>query len=832
VPSAEEIEFVNRTEELEALRVRIPPLATAPTLTFLRSPSGYGKSRLTDRLVESLAIPRPTCVIVDPAIRSKSRSDRVYAWFFVQRAAEPTAIRTHNSHRHFRTFAQFVRKQHPSHIHWRALFESLKEVTSPSKLIKIAIDLAEDIFKRGRYSPDALLQNDGSFATQLAQDYVRALANYRPTVFVIRECQNIDPESLRFFLTLGADTSHSAVIFEYTTLTNRFSSDHEKLIFETVVPKDDSLMVFDLLRLSLGEFRNLLKRHAPVDKTIEAAVELSWDGNLRIIKEMKYRLMVGASGDTAHHPLLLPDALRANISALPKRRRLLLALMASHVEAIGRDALFSVLRRIDSSVTSHDFEADINELATKERYLQVAGAHVALADEDLLESLTSSPAMVPLMRLADTGLRNFYLDILDGKALTSVPLQSALRQAIALCARTGDIVALRSLVRSLDSAVRQSYDQTLYVTIVADTVIGRTDLSELERRELVEWASAAAYEVGDFPTAVSLLESLPETRPYDDALLACCYGEVNRHDEAVTLARRLRSHSSDAHADVVLVSRLIECANLFANGKKGDAAALHAAVRSDSGFSTSPLFGFVLRFTEIIHDFPECTEDVLKSVELLRSHGLGRSAAYSQLAAAMHLSYAGQLDLARRLVSNAKDELLPYVRDRQIILNNEVVLELLAAQPKVDACLRSLDTALFTVRDDFSRLVLQNNRLICCWLLGDITRATHCAAVIEDILRAPGFGNRDVFWTTCFNAWAFFAEIGDVHRAEEFKNVAFAQDINECCYQSYWRVRFGLDVAAESKFEFLLRFKYHPEYLSHWVIDLDGLAALKARFVQ
>jgi hypothetical protein len=41
-----------------------------------------------------------------------------------------------------------------------------------------------------------------------------------------------------------------------------------------------------------------------------------------------------------------------------------------------------------------------------------------------------------------------------------------------------------------------------------------------------------------------------------------------------------------------------------------------------------------------------------------------------------------------------------------------------------------------------------------------------------------------------------------------------------------------LDVAAESKFEFLLRFKYHPEYLSHWVIDLDGLAALKARFVQ
>jgi hypothetical protein len=139
-----------------------------------------------------------------------------------------------------------------------------------------------------------------------------------------------------------------------------------------------------------------------------------------------------------------------------------------------------------------------------------------------------------------------------------------------------------------------------------------------------------------------------------------------------------------------------------------------------------------------------------------------------------------------------------------------------------------LNDALLSVRDDFSRLVLQNNRLICYWLSGETDRAARCAEVIEDILAAPGFGNQDVFWTTCFNAWAFFSEVGNNERAEAFRAKAFAIDLAGCCYQSYWKVRFGLVSGPAAGFDFLLQFKYHPEYLSHWVIDLEGLSVLKA----
>jgi hypothetical protein len=815
-----EIEFVNRTEELLALRSRIPPSARENSLTFLRAPSGFGKSRLTDHLLETSPTDGPTFVVVDPAIRSKQRSDRIYPWFFVQRAAEPNAARN-KSGREFRSFAEYLRRSQYARINWKHVYENLKEAFSLSKLARFTFELGENLLKTGRYSPEAILQDDGRFATQIAQEYVTQLAYHRPTVFVIRESQNIDPESLRFFLTVGEETATIAVILEYTSPDNRFSPDHEKVILDTVT-RESSLIIFDLLRLDLKEFRALLQRYSPLDKQVEAAVEIAWDGNLRIIKELKYRLMLGRSVEDSK-PLLA--TIEQNLELLPKRRRLLLAVIASNVEAIAPEVIIATAKRIEPNAASKDIVSELNELANAGQYVQLKN-HIALTDEDLLEAITKSPAMQPFVRLAETSLRDFYLDVVKGAEFASLPLQTALRQAIALCARTGDIVALRGLIKILESAVQQASDQTLYINIVAGVLRGCQDFSDLEQEELVGWASAAAYEVGDFATTVSLLESLPVVGNYELAVLACGYGEVNRHEEALTLAQQLRS-SASADSSTALVGKLVECANLFALDRKTEAEQLHSSMRSDAVSAMSPLFGYVLRYTEIIKDFPDCTSDVLESADLFFKHGFHKSAAYSQLAGAMHLAYSGQVAEARQLLAKAESELTSHVRDRQIVLNNSVVLELLRPEPYVEWCIEKLNSALFTVGDDFSRLTLQNNRLICFWLSGNFSQAIHCADVIERILHAPGFGNRDVFWTTCFNAWSFFNDIGDVERSNRFKSIPLFLDIDKCCYASYWKARFGINDHAGPEFDFLMQFKYHPEYLSHWLIDFEGLSLLK-----
>lgn len=820
-----EIEFVNRTEELTVLRGRIPPSQIAHSLSFLRAPSGFGKSRLTDHLINTNPADGPTFVVVDPAIRSKQRSDRIYPWFFVQRAAEPEALRGKTAS-DFRPFGEFLRRSQYARINWKHVYENLKDSLSLSKLVKFTFELGENVLKTGRYSPEAILQDDNRFATQLAQEYVTQLARHRPTVFIIRECQIIDPESLRYFLTVGEARTTIAVILEYTSADNRFSPDHEKVILDAV-SSESSLVIFDLLRLELPEFRRLLKKYAPMDNNLEATVEVEWDGNLRIIKELRYRLMLGRKVEDSK-PLLL--TIEQNLELLPRSAKLLLAVVAVNVESISYDVVVSIAKRIDSATTTEDVDLALRDLAAAGQYIRLA-PRIGLMDEDLLEALSKSRPMQPFMTLAATSLRDFYFDVLHSQEFSTVTLQTAMRQAIALCGRTGDIVALRRLIKSLDSAVQQAYDQTLYVNIVAGALQGSQSLTDFEQKELVRWAAEAAYEVGDFSTAGALIEILPNAEHYELAILACCYGEINRHQLALDLAQQLQivnGHNSNP----AVVGKLIECANLFALGRKKEAEELHTKLREDRTLSASPLYGYVLRYTEIIKDFPDCTSDVLESAKRLQQRGLLKSAAYSNLAAAMHLAYAGDVLRAARIIKKAKAILMSQVRDRQIMLNNEVVVDLLSPKPRVEQCLEKLNSALFAVGDDFSRLTLHNNRLICFWLSKNVSEAIHCADVIERILKSPGFGNRDVFWTVCYNAWSFFNEIGDVERAKEFRSILSPLNIEESCYGGYWKARFGLTAKADPQFDFLMQIKFHPEYLSHWVIELEGLASLKATTAQ
>jgi hypothetical protein len=236
----------------------------------------------------------------------------------------------------------------------------------------------------------------------------------------------------------------------------------------------------------------------------------------------------------------------------------------------------------------------------------------------------------------------------------------------------------------------------------------------------------------------------------------------------------------------------------------------------------------VCSLMEIVKDFPDCTEDVLKSVEIFRSHKLLKAASYSQLSAAMHLAYAGNVRKAQKLISEAESNLLSSIRDRHIILNNSVVAELLSSKPEIDKCLEKLNTALFTVRDEFSRLTIHSNRLICFWLQQDLNQAFHCISIIESIFKAPDFGNRDIFWTVCFNVSAFLEEVGELEISRKFKSFLSNLNLENSCYQNYWKVRYGVGTEAEPEFNFLLQFKYHPAYLSHWLIDYEGLSELKA----
>jgi hypothetical protein len=251
-------------------------------------------------------------------------------------------------------------------------------------------------------------------------------------------------------------------------------------------------------------------------------------------------------------------------------------------------------------------------------------------------------------------------------------------------------------------------------------------------------------------------------------------------------------------------------------------------MRFDTRIVNDPMFGYVLRFTELLKNFPDCTEDVLASIDHFNRHKMTASAAYSSLSGAMHLIYTGDSERAAALVASATVYLRQEVRDLHILLNNEVVVQLLSREPSFESCLRTLDEAAYSVRDDFYRAVIENNRLICRWQLGQREDGLLSVSLLEETMKSPGFGNRDVFWTFTYNCWAFLRDIGQAQQATEFLQRLDSVVVEQVDFEEYWRFRFDRGSRPSERYNHLLSFRYHPEYLSHWLIDPDAIRAARA----
>ncbi len=825
-----EIEFRNREEEIECLLDRLPPRSFSSSITFVRAPAGFGKSRLVDAAVRKVAVLGLVCCIVEPDVRARGRSDRVYSWFFVQRAAAADAIVSERHPDDFDTFSAYLKSLKIRKIHWRSLYESGKEGLSIAKAAKIAIELIENLAGRNRFHPEALLRDDSVYATGLAKEYVEKLASHKPILFVVREAQLIDLESFRLFLNLHKTAPNVHFIFEYTHAESRFFPEHEKVMDESL-SHDINVRIVDLMQLDKRQFLFLLKKYVDEDIDLNSDFILKWDGNLRLIRELKYRVYVDRLLSHESIAGALPEnarnAIAEHIQQIPNLSKLILSIVMCHVEAIPIAVLQVAIELCGETATKETITSALDGLISGSGYILVDHDRLSISDEDVQFAVRTADSYARYRAIAERVLRDLYREFIAGERRLSVPLPLALRQAVALCLRTGDVVALRRLLQTLDVGARDSHDQSLYVGMIADAILRRNDATLAKHIELIEWAAEAAYQISDCVTAAQLIEELSSRKPYHDCLLGFCYGEINRHQDALEIGVHLETFGRSENNALFLAGSLIRLVNLYAVGKKSEAARIHSELRHAKSLETSALFGFVLRFTELILKFPDCTDDVIESISHFEAHGLTASAAYSSLSAAMHLAYAGEMLDARRLLSVARQNLAREVYDRHILLNNEVVVELLSDSPDVATCLRKLDDAVYTVRDEFYRLVIENNRLICHWVLGQTNDAFNRIAQIEKILAAPGFGNKDIFWTASYNAWAFLKEQADEDRAKVLLDRLVSIRVEALDYADYWEFRFGRAASVDPKYNHLLRFKYHPEYLSHWLVDLDAMRDLR-----
>jgi len=822
--SADAIAFLNRTDEIELLASFLPPRCAQSSVLILTAPSGFGKSALTDQLLRSLRQSKldASIVVVDPDIRTGPGGTSIHEGFFIQRFAEALSAQAKISDA--KTFQEFLWERGLRTASEIPLADIIKKVPSLSSAYEIGLDLVGRGAAAGKYSEASLLKSDAHSAVELCWEYVRAVCRESRVVAVVREAQQIDLQSLRSLLEMNRDLPMQHLIIEYTC-TDTFETLHAKTILSAF--KDHPKAgIEQLRRLDEPYVADLLHAYLGRDTQLPHGYYDAWGGNLRSIDEIKYiasrpmALIAGA-------PLSL-TGLNAKIGShlqdLDRDQKMLLAIIFSHREGINQETLLAIASKANPQVPPSVWIEGIGSLVEHHHFIAHGYDVVRLNNEDLATVIEASPEFTGLNAIATNLLREHYLDILVRSDYASSSMSVAIRQAILLCAKTGDITSISDLTRKLSSEIRAANDQSVYVDAVLFAISKNGAAFPGEGERLLNWCADLAYDTGDFQRAHDILALKHDISPANASMLACCLQELGRHPEALEIADQGKYHWSGTDGEIA--SDLIRFLVFRDLGDVQRARELLHSVLGNESFLDSPLRGYGLRFSESIRGLPSCLDDALASITWFQRFGFVDSCAYSQLAAAMHAARLGDPLLADELLAAADRHLSTQVRDQPMLLNNRAAISMLSDDVDFEECGRMLARAMRSSRDDYSDVTILNNMAIVNAKTGKTAEAKSCMDRALRILESPQFCDKDIFWEVAYTARSVYRDAGEEYRVQQVLQSLPRQPLVNT---TYWNYRFGFQEEVGTQYGHLLKFDYHPLFLSHWLIDREGLETLKAR---
>jgi len=811
--------FVNRLDELEKLSSYFPPVSSKSSCVFLVSPSGLGKSSLTNKLVGQFTEDLIKTVIVDPNIRDKAETSAMFGGYFIQKCAQEISKVDKES------FELFLKKRRWQTAQDKKISDIIRNYPSIKSIYSFAADYVERVFSSGDYSPESQLASSDELAITICKEYVTYYTQTFTTVLIVREAQHLDGESLDFFFKLKNKLNNCSLMFEYTSENYSFSSNHQKIILRNLQTVSNA-HIYELLRLEKDHLELVLRKNLNGDYTISSEYYLKWDGNLRTISELKYRISIGKPLiDNKDFKLELPDLttqLKDHIDQLNRNLKLILVCLDVHQEPINYDLLSKVFISNNLNLLNNDFEESIDSLNQLHKFILIENDHLSLENEDISGAIRNITGGAGLRAMSISYLRDAYIKKIRDKDFLLIPLSTCIRKAFKFCSLTNDASGLLSIINSLSEQIIKSNDQTVFVDIIVESIIPNEQLFSEDKLELLFWAAKVAYKIGDFESVVLILKDFWQKTLELTLLYLFSLMDVGKHEDLkVNLIEAEELWiSKEANAYLTLISGIF---NRTINNKNR----AHQ-IFIDISNSTFPIpRGFALRFLETVTEFPSATKNVLDSAEVFKNCGVAHSEAFSRLASAMHLSRSGHAEDAIEQINLADHLLVNVVREVHTSLNNRAASMLLSDDPNFDDCIKFLRLAFSKMKDDYSETVILTNLAIAYWQSGNIQKACDSISSALLILEEPDFNDKDIYWGVNFNAFHIYNTCKLYEKAQICFSYAKSENSIPIIYPEYWKFRFDLQSPLPSKkFNHMLSKDYHPLFLSHWQVECEAMSEL------
>lgn len=573
----------------------------------------------------------------------------------------------------------------------------------------------------------------------------------------------------------------------------------------------------------------MLKNYVHKNFQLASEYYLAWDGNLRSIIELKFRVGIGHSlidGPAVGKTLTnITSTIIEHISNLTSLEKLIVAVISENIESINLSTVVAIVSHINPQESQSSISKAIFSLENDHSFLVRTAGRIGIRSDTISNSLCQSSFMKSLIAFSEKALKEHYAKILDGN-IGAHSFFEAVRLYFRLCAKTKDALGLIWSIKRLSQDIRSTQDQSIYIDVIASAIEADPDLYRGEHEQLLTWSAELAYSASDWHRATNLLSLKTERTPYIELMYACSLQEIGRHQEALSIIEKLSNITGSI--EITIAKNLITVMIIGCQGSYSEARLILNNLIAKEEYSSSPLIGYAYRFFEIVDGLDMSREALKESVCWFGRHGLEKSKAYSQLALAMLLARSGELSKAQETIKDAVGILSGEVIDQHIVLNNTVAVELLQDSPNFSICYEALTKALKFACDDFSELTILINLSLSYLGSGNLNEAVRHAEKCLIILDNHDFIDTNIYWPACFNISLVFSIVGNTEKSNEVRNIPIEKFGLRADDSAYWAFRFGVTSDIPESHRFLGGRDWHPVYLSHWLIDLEGLSLLKA----
>ena len=807
--------IVDRDKESEDI-INIINACKVNTVIITASKSGIGKSTLSKKIHNQIS-DNLCCVYVTShqintdASKSEGKYlEFVFSEFYNKYNVEKTSRKIKNRKYTLKYFIKHkCKKTVKKDIKKQQLNEILSTATNKFRIVVLLMVLfLKKTFKLDYYDFRKYIITNNTQANRMRSEYIKYLLSQKTHCICIDNIQNIDNSSYRYFEEWLCDTLPNKNIFilEYT-LQDEENFENIIKIRDAILSTGANSIIYKLDKMCPEyAFTAILNKYPTIEENKNEILNyysLSAKGNIRKIED--YVLCNGKDKTSENF-----DPAIENIAELSNESKFVLALLSLQKGTIDFDIICNLFETKRLSF-SNDIQFCLIELVDKYNFSTIEGNNLLIKHASILDAWNKYANLYPTHNfIAYRELDYYYSKLIEKK---EEPIYYFVQKLLDLYVNF-DPIKIYHLIPHLKSVVynhvtpKRAWE---YIYGFVNSIDTKLDIFVSLIYEFIEWCCDL-----DLIFEANHLLAMLETQSdylcnirYDFCFCKINYllGNYNTVIDYITRKKTIiKDEETQLYYNLFLI---IAYRSTNEYQKMSNIVKLIKTNKANKALNE---YGFFLRLAEVYMKKDSCIKTIEESVDFFYRNNVPEQAAKSNISLSYIYAINGETKKALKALTAAESELGFTSALSYIFKVNRACINML--NDTVDVTVWDLlDAAELVVENDFSRLAIVNNKIICCIEGVNKHKASYLENRAQELLKTVP--DKHMHAIVSYNLYLMYKN-SDGEKAKFYLNVAY-KNLDYC---NTLAIRLNANIKDKNAVsDFLLTKPWHVCFLSCWEFD-------------